>query len=50
MRNALPIGLAQGAKVTRRIESGELLSLSSVEPDPSLRIVQVRKLQDEMVG
>ena len=50
MRNALPIGLAQGAKVTRRIGKGELLSWSSVEPDPSLRIVQVRKLQDEMAG
>lgn len=49
-RNALPIGLAQGARVQRRIARGELLTLASVEPDASLAIVEVRRAQDAMVA
>jgi predicted homoserine dehydrogenase-like protein len=48
-RRALPIGLAQGAKVTRRIEKGALLTYDSVEPNETLRIVQVRREQDRML-
>jgi predicted homoserine dehydrogenase-like protein len=47
-RRALPIGLAQGARVTRRVEKGALLTYDAVTPDESLRIVQVRRLQDRM--
>jgi predicted homoserine dehydrogenase-like protein len=48
-RGALPVGLAQGARVTRRIAKGELLTYAAVEPDESLKIVQVRRAQDDMV-
>lgn len=47
---ALPIGLAQGAKVTARIAKGELLTYDAVDPDPSLKIVQVRRAQDAMLA
>jgi predicted homoserine dehydrogenase-like protein len=49
-RSALPLGLAQGAKATRRIAKGELLTYANCAPDASLRIVQVRREQDEHVG
>ncbi len=48
-RNALPLGLAQGAKVTRAIAKGELLSYASVEPNASLKIVEVRRLHDQRI-
>ena len=46
---ALPVGLAQGARVTRRIEKGALLTFDAVTPDETLRIVQIRRLQDRMI-
>jgi predicted homoserine dehydrogenase-like protein len=49
-RNALPLGLAQGAKTTRRIAKGALLTYANCAPDEKQRIVQVRRAQDEMVG
>jgi predicted homoserine dehydrogenase-like protein len=48
-KGALPVGLAQGARVTKRIAKGELLTYAAVEPDESLKIVQVRRAQDGMV-
>ncbi|MCL4765982.1 MAG: homoserine dehydrogenase [Hyphomicrobiaceae bacterium] len=48
-RGALPVGLAQGARVARPIVKGELLTYAAVEPDPALAIVSVRRSQDEMV-
>ncbi|MBL0937160.1 MAG: homoserine dehydrogenase [Rhizobiaceae bacterium] len=45
-RRALPIGLAQGARVVKRIAKGELLTTDAVAPDPSLKIVQIRQAQD----
>ena len=46
---ALPLGLAQGAKVSRRISKGERLTYSNCTPDERLRIVQVRREQDQMM-
>jgi predicted homoserine dehydrogenase-like protein len=48
-RDALPLGLAQRAKVTRRIAAGELLTYANVAPDERQRIVQVRRAQDDFV-
>jgi predicted homoserine dehydrogenase-like protein len=45
-RGALPLGLAQGATVTRRIGKGELLTYASVAPDPEAPIVHLRKAHD----
>ena len=46
---ALPLGLAQGARVSRRIARGERLTYSNCTPNERLRIVQVRREQDEMM-
>ncbi len=48
--DALPLGLAQGAKVTRRIARGERLSYANCAPDERLRVVQVRRAQDAALG
>ncbi len=48
-KNALPIGLAHGAVVTRRIPKGTLVTREAAVPDKRLRIVAVRKVQDAMV-
>jgi predicted homoserine dehydrogenase-like protein len=47
--NALPLGLAQGAKVIRKIAKGEYLTYANCAPDERLRIVQVRRAQDDWV-
>ena len=47
--NALPLGLAQGAKVTRRIAKDEYLTYANCAPDERQRIVQVRRAQDDWV-
>src|SRR5437773_1526071 len=47
-RSALPLGLAQGAKVTRPIGKGDYLTYQNCAPDERLKIVQVRRAQDEM--
>ncbi len=49
-RHALPIGLAQGAKVTRAVRKGDLITLADATPDQSLRIVAVRRAQDAMIA
>jgi predicted homoserine dehydrogenase-like protein len=49
-RNALPVGLAQGATVTRPIARGEILTYAAVEPDARLRIVGVRKAHDARIA
>ena len=49
-QHALPLGLAQGAAVTRRIASGDYLTYANCAPDERLRIVQVRRAQDDLVG
>ena len=47
---ALPLGLAQGARVTARIAKGEYLTYGKCAPDEKLRIVQLRRLQDAQAG
>ncbi|MEO8847193.1 MAG: homoserine dehydrogenase [Casimicrobiaceae bacterium] len=47
--DALPLGLAQGAKVTRKIAKDDYLTYANCTPDAQLRIVQVRRAQDEWV-
>ncbi len=48
-KNALPIGLAHGAVVTKRIPKGTLITREAAVSDKRLKIVAVRKLQDVMV-
>ncbi|MDK2897617.1 MAG: hypothetical protein PWP04_1737 [Candidatus Atribacteria bacterium] len=43
---ALPIGLAAGAKLTRRISQGEVLTYQDVELDRSSFVVKLREMQD----
>jgi predicted homoserine dehydrogenase-like protein len=47
--NALPLGLAQGAMVTRRIAAGDYLTYANCAPDEKLEIVKVRRAQDDYV-
>ena len=48
-QNALPLGLAQGAKVTRKIAKDEYLTYANCAPDERQQIVQVRRAQDDWV-
>ena len=47
--NALPLGLAQGARVTRKVGAGDYLTYANCAPDERLQIVQVRHAQDDWV-
>ena len=47
-RQALPIGLAQGARVERPVARGELLTLDRVTPDRTTRIYAARRAQDSL--
>ena len=47
--NALPLGLAQGAKVTRSIAKGEYLTYENCAPDQCLKIVELRRAQDQLI-
>src|SRR5436190_4658583 len=47
--NALPLGLAQGAKATRKIAKDEYLTYANCAPDERQQIVQVRRAQDNWV-
>ena len=49
-KNALPLGLAQGAAVVRQIARGDYLTYDNCAPDERLKIVQVRREQDRYVG
>jgi predicted homoserine dehydrogenase-like protein len=48
--SALPLGLAQGARVTRRIAKNEYLTYANCAPDVRQKIVEVRAAQDAMVA
>ncbi len=48
--HALPLGLAQGAKVTARIAKGEYLTYANCVPDARQKIVEVRRAQDNWVS
>lgn len=47
---ALPLGLAERAKVTKPIKAGEALTYENSEPDDSLVITQIRRRLDQSDG
>jgi predicted homoserine dehydrogenase-like protein len=49
-RRVLPIGLAHGAKVMRKIAKGSLITFDQAEPDRRLAIFRARRKQDAMVA
>jgi predicted homoserine dehydrogenase-like protein len=49
-RRVLPIGLAHGAKVSRKIAKGTLITLDQATPDSRLAIFKARRRQDAMVA
>jgi predicted homoserine dehydrogenase-like protein len=46
--NALPVGLAPGAKVARLVPAGEIITWDDVELDEERVVVKLRRQQDEM--
>jgi predicted homoserine dehydrogenase-like protein len=46
---AVPLGLAQGAVTTAAIKAGEYLTYDNCRVDDTLKIVQLRRLQDRML-
>jgi predicted homoserine dehydrogenase-like protein len=47
-QNLLPLGIAEGAKLTRDIQKGESLTFSDVEPVDSL-LFRIKRLQERKV-
>jgi predicted homoserine dehydrogenase-like protein len=45
--NALPLGLAQGAKVLKPIRAGEQLTYGNCVPDDDMVVTQIRKRMDQ---
>jgi predicted homoserine dehydrogenase-like protein len=45
--NAVPLGLAQGARVTKPVKSGERLTYDNITPDESLTVTRIRKRLDQ---
>jgi predicted homoserine dehydrogenase-like protein len=45
--NAVPLGLAQGAKVVKAIKAGERLTYDNCVPDESLLVTQIRRRLDQ---
>jgi predicted homoserine dehydrogenase-like protein len=46
--NALPVGLAPGAKIVRAVPAGEIVTWNDVELDEDSVVVRLRRQQDEM--
>ncbi len=46
--NGLPVGLAPGAKVSRPIQAGQILTWDDVALDETSRVVQLRRQQDAL--
>jgi predicted homoserine dehydrogenase-like protein len=46
--NALPVGLAPGARVTRVVPAGEIVTWAAVQLDEESVVVKLRRQQDEM--
>jgi predicted homoserine dehydrogenase-like protein len=49
-KHALPVGLAQGAKMVRAVAKGQLITMADATPNEQFRIVAVRRAQDAMVA
>ncbi|WP_182086766.1 homoserine dehydrogenase [Aureimonas sp. ME7] len=43
----LPLGLAEGARVTRAVKAGEKLTYANCAPDETLEITRIRRVLDE---
>jgi predicted homoserine dehydrogenase-like protein len=46
--NALPVGLAPGAALTRRVAKGAVLTWADVHLDESSTVVKLRREQDAL--
>ncbi|MEO8856749.1 MAG: homoserine dehydrogenase [Burkholderiaceae bacterium] len=47
--NAVPCGLVEGSKVSAPVRKGELLTHANTAVDPTARIVELRRRQDQLV-
>jgi predicted homoserine dehydrogenase-like protein len=45
--NAIPLGLAQGARVVKAVKAGERLTYDNCSPDDSLIVTQIRRRMDQ---
>jgi predicted homoserine dehydrogenase-like protein len=45
---ALPVGLAPGARITRKVWKGKVISYDDVELDESSTVVKLRRMQDDL--
>jgi predicted homoserine dehydrogenase-like protein len=48
--NAIPLGLAESARVVKPIKAGEYLTYENCIPDDSLIVTQIRKRLDQSDG
>ncbi len=48
--NALPVGIAKGAVVTRPVKKGEIITYGDVQLPPNSVIVRLRELQDRWMS
>jgi predicted homoserine dehydrogenase-like protein len=49
-KQAIPVGLLEGGKVTAPVKKGELLTAANAAPDPTTRLFALRRRQDEMLA
>jgi predicted homoserine dehydrogenase-like protein len=49
-RQAVPVGLLEGGKVTAPVKKGELLTRANATPDTTTRLFALRQQQDAMLG
>ncbi|MHB1109532.1 MAG: NAD(P)H-dependent oxidoreductase [Devosia sp.] len=49
-RQALPVGLLEGGKVTAPVRKGELITRANAIPDTTTKLFALRQLQDKMLG
>jgi predicted homoserine dehydrogenase-like protein len=49
-RQAVPVGLLEGGKVTAPVKKGDLLTRANAAPDANTRLFALRQLQDRMLG
>jgi predicted homoserine dehydrogenase-like protein len=48
MMNALPVGLAPGAVITKPVQAGSYITWEDIKLDENSRVVQLRKEQDQL--
>ena len=48
MMNALPVGLAPGAAITKPVQAGSYITWDDIKLDENSRVVQLRKEQDQL--